>query len=296
MTLEEVLNAYNDGSITEPDLDVFFNHDRAVRESGHDTSNRVEGLCADLATVDLNCLLYKIEEDIASATQTHFGDGLTIPPEFCAPGDEPNSTESSEIWRGRAQKRKALIDKYCWNEQEGVYFDYNTATKQQSIYESATYLWPLWCGIASNHQAARVVKDGIPVLERAGGLASTSEKTRGTVSDTNPQKQWDYPHGWAPHQILAWDGLNRYGYHDESSRLAYRWLYMMTECFRNWNGTVCEKYNVTDLERPHKVDAEYGNQGRNFKYAPQEGYVAACMMIIIEDTVTNQSKTGLVGR
>ncbi|KAI4121577.1 MAG: hypothetical protein LQ338_006287 [Usnochroma carphineum] len=271
MTLEEVCTAYNDGTIVEPELDVFFNHDRAVRENGHDTSNRVEGLCADLATIDLNCLLYKIEEDIALAIQAHFGGILTVPTDFCGAGDTPNSIESSDIWRERAQKRRTLIDKYCWNEEKGIYVDYNTVTKRQSIFDSATCLWPLWCGIASNHQAARVVKNGIPIFECAGGLASTSEKTRGTVSAANPQKQWDYPHGWAPHQVLAWDGLKRYGYHDEWSRLAYRWLHMMTECFRNWNGTVCEKYNVTDLESPHKVDAEYGNQGRHFRYAPQEG-------------------------
>lgn len=280
MTVEETCTAYNDGTLVEPELDVFFDHDRAVRENGHDTSNRVEDLCADLATVDLNCLLYRIEEDIAIATQTHFDDSLTIPAEFCAPGDQPNTIESSNIWFERAQKRKDLINKYCWNEEKGMYLDYNTVTKQQSTFEGVTCLWPLWCGIASDKQAARLVKDAIPTFERVGGLASTSEETRGTVSEVNPQKQWDYPNGWAPHQILAWDGLRRYGYFDESARLNYRWLHLLTECFRNWNGSVVEKYNVTDLKRPHKVDAEYGNQGRNFKYAPQEGYVAGTWTIL----------------
>lgn len=272
MTLEEVSAAYNSGGIKEPKLDVFFDHDRAVRESGHDTSNRVEGIAADLATVDLNCLLYQIENDIASVIQTYLGDSLIVPVGFCAHGEKPNSIESSEIWYERARTRKAAVNKYCWNEQQGIFLDYNTITKQQSSFESVTCLWPLWCGLASDYQAARVVKDSLPRFECAGGLASTSEKTRGTVSADNPQKQWDYPHGWAPHQILAWDGLQRYGYLDEVRRLIYRWLHMMLECFRNWNGTVCEKYNVTDLERPHRVDAEYGNQGRNFKYAPQEGF------------------------
>ncbi|KAL8908402.1 MAG: hypothetical protein Q9207_000821 [Kuettlingeria erythrocarpa] len=291
MSVDEVCAAYNDGSIKEPELDAFFDHDRAVRESGHDTSNRVEGLCADLATVDLNCLLHRIEEDIAWATQEHFGGSLSIPAEFCAPGDNANMTESSEIWRERAQRRKALIDKYSWNENQGLYFDYNTVTKRQSNFESATCLWPLWSGIASNDQAAKVIRNGLSVLERAGGLASTSEKTRGAVSEANPQKQWDYPQGWAPHQILAWDGLDRYGYHDDSSRLAYRWLHMLTECFRNWNGTVCEKYNVTDLERPHKVEAEYGNQGRNFKYAPQEGYIYG--LSLLNDTAKEALAQGV---
>ncbi|KAL8724550.1 MAG: hypothetical protein Q9166_007892 [cf. Caloplaca sp. 2 TL-2023] len=250
MTLQEMSDAYNDETITEPDLDTFFDHDRAVRESGHDTSNRVE---------DLNCLLYQIENDIASVIQTHFGDSLITPEAFCVPGEKADMVESSGIWRERAEERKDLVDKYLWNEEKGLYYDYNTVIKRESTAESITSLWPLWCGAANHQQAAWLVEDGLPMFECIGGLSSTSESTRGTVSEANPQKQWDYPDGWAPHQVLAWDGLRNYGYHDEADRLAYRWLHMMTETFRNWNGTVCEKYNVTQLERSHYVDAEYGN-------------------------------------
>ncbi|KAI4278474.1 MAG: hypothetical protein L6R38_005239 [Xanthoria sp. 2 TBL-2021] len=272
MTLQEVSDAYNKGSISEPDLDIFFDHDRAVRESGHDTSNRVEGVCADLATVDLNCLLFQIENDIASTIHTHFNDGLAIPEDYAIPGEKVNTVETSRLWRERAEKRKASIDKYLWNEQKGIYLDYNTVTRQQSTAESVTCLWPLWCGAANKSQAERLVEYALPKFECIGGLSSTSESTRGTVTEGNPQKQWDYPYGWAPHQVLAWDGLRSYGFHNEADRLAYRWLHMMTETFRNWNGTVVEKYDVTQLERSHSVDAEYGNQGRNFKYAPQEGF------------------------
>ena len=48
--------------LKEPELDRYFFHDRAVRESGHDTSYRLEKVCANLATNDLNCLLYKDTE------------------------------------------------------------------------------------------------------------------------------------------------------------------------------------------------------------------------------------------
>ncbi|KAL8707516.1 MAG: hypothetical protein Q9220_007458 [cf. Caloplaca sp. 1 TL-2023] len=279
MTLEEVSRAYDSGTIIEPELDTFFDHDRAVRESGHDTSNRVEGIVADLATVDLNCLLYQIEMDIAFATRTYFDDKLQIPPEFCAAEDQEDRIESSSLWMERAEKRKVSMNQSFWNEREGMYFDYNTITKQQSIADSVTCLWPLWCGAATDHQAARLVKGGIPQFECAGGLSSTSKKTRGTVSEANPQKQWDYPYGWAPHQILAWDGLRRYGYHDEADRLIYRWLHMLTETFRNYNGTMCEKYDVTQLNCAHKVEAEYGNQGRDFKYAPLTGFVDPSMLV-----------------
>jgi len=60
---------------------------------------------------------------------------------------------------------------------------------------------------------------------------------------------------------------------EEAERVCYRWLGMVTRCFADWNGTVVEKYDVTEGRAPHKVGAEYGNQGLGFEYAPQEGYV-----------------------
>ena len=271
MTIAELTQKFNNGEINEPELDRFCLHDRAVRECGHDSSNRVEGLCADLGTIDLQCLLYKYETDIANAIRNEFNDHLQVPAAFCAPWQNPDRIESSVVWDRAAEKRKESIDKYCWNAEKGLYFDFNIATGQQSNFESVTSLWTLWCGVASSQQATKLVEKGLARFECVGGLSAGSEESRGPTGDANPQKQWDYPHGWPPHQILAWDGLKRYGYQEEAERLIYRWLHMVIKVFVDYNGTVVEKYNVTTLNAPHKVDAEYGNQGLNFKYAPQEG-------------------------
>ena len=268
---QDIMDRYNNEELNEPDLDVFCLHDRAVRESGHDTSNRVEGVCADLAMIDLQCLLYKYETDIALVIREEFADRLEVPKEFSGPGEAPDYVETSATWYAAAKKRKKMIDKYCWNEGEGLYFDYNTVSKQQTDYETVTCLWALWCGVASPSQAEKLVKKGLPKFECVGGLSSTTLLSRGVIDDAHPQKQWDYPNGWPPHQMLAWEGLKRYGYDGEAERLIYRWLHMIIRVFVDYNGTVVEKYDVTTLEAPHKVDAEYGNQGLNFKYAPQEG-------------------------
>jgi alpha,alpha-trehalase len=79
--------------------------------------------------------------------------------------------------------------------------------------------------------------------------------------------------GWAPQQILAWVGLERYGYHDDAKRLAYRWLFMITKAFVDYHGVVVEKYDVTRPTDPHRVDAEYGNQGLDFRGVAREGYL-----------------------
>ncbi|DAA76479.1 TPA_exp: Trehalase [Trichophyton benhamiae CBS 112371] len=272
VTFDEFVKAYNSGEIKCAELDEYFLHDRAVRESGHDTSYRLENVCANLATIDLNCLLYKYEMDIARVLRDHFKDKLYIPSEFRTPETESREYESSSLWDRRARRRRAAIDKYMWNEEKGMYFDYDTVKEQITNYESATTFWSMWAGVANPRQAAVLVSKALPKFQAYGGLVSGTEESRGKVGIDRPNRQWDYPYGWAPQQILAWTGLMRYGYQEEAEELAYKWLFMVTKAFVDFNGTVVEKYDVTRPIDPHKVDAEYGNQGIDFKGVSREGF------------------------
>ena len=271
MSNKEFVEAYNSGAVKEPELDEYFLHDRAVRESGHDTSYRLEHVAANLATIDLNSLLYKYETDICRAIETCFGDSLEMLAEFCVEGKEPGYIEVSAAWDRRARQRRAAMDKYMWNEEKGMYFDYDTVKRKISTYETATTFWAMWSGVASPPKAEAMVSKALPRFEVFGGLVSGTEESRGKVGILRPNRQWDYPFGWAPQQILAWGGFVRYGYHDVAARLAYRWLYLVTKAFYDFNGVVVEKYNVIDPIEPHKVAAEYGNQGSGFKGVATEG-------------------------
>ncbi|PGH15354.1 neutral trehalase [Helicocarpus griseus UAMH5409] len=272
LTFEEFVKAYNDGAIKDPELDEYFLHDRAVRESGHDTSYRLEKVCANLATIDLNSLLYKYEVDIARTIRDFYKDKLAIPPEFRTRENEELGFESSAVWDRRAKRRKAAIDKYLWNEEKGMYFDYDTVKQERTDYESATTFWAMWAGVANPRQASRLVSEALPKFEAYGGLVSGTEESRGVVGLDRPNRQWDYPYGWAPQQMLAWSGLVRYGYQEDAERLAYKWVYMIIKAFVDFNGAVVEKYDVTRPIDPHKVEAEYGNQGGDFKGVSREGF------------------------
>ena len=271
VSFEEFVRKYNYGEIKSADLDEYFLHDRAVRESGHDTSYRLENVCANLATVDLNSLLYKYETDIARFIRMEFNDKLEIPPEFQTPENKDKGFESSAVWDRRARRRKAAMEKYMWDEANGMYFDYDTVKKEMTDYESATTFWAMWAGVATPDKAALLVKKALPKFEELGGLVSGTEKSRGVVGIDRPTRQWDYPYGWAPQQMLAWTGLYRYGYVEEARNLAYKWLFMVTKAYVDFNGTVVEKYDVTRPIDPHRVDAEYGNQGLDFKGVSREG-------------------------
>ncbi|KAF8519554.1 alpha,alpha-trehalase-neutral trehalase [Gautieria morchelliformis] len=284
LSVLEFSEKYNDGTLMEPGLDDYFLHDRAVRESGHDTTYRFEKRCANLATIDLNSLLYKYEVDIATAIRDVFDDTLELeetfplspfppPPRAFADDVREYSTsraQTSEEWFRRAALRKERIDKYLWNDAKNLYFDYDTVQEKQTLYESVTAFWTLWAGCASEEQCCKLVMHSLKKFEVIGGLVSGTEESRGKISLDRPNRQWDYPYAWPPHQIMAWVGLERYGYLDDAQRLAYRFLYMMTTAFVDFNGVVPEKFDAVKLS--HLVDAEYGNQGIDFKYIPREGF------------------------
>jgi alpha,alpha-trehalase len=260
LSLVEFRNKYIENQISDPELEEYFMHDRSVRESGHDTSYRLEGISAHLNTVDLNSLLYKYEMDIAGLIKKEFRDSLKL----------SGVTYTSKFWLKRASKRKKIINELMWDEEKGFFFDYNYITGKKTGYESATTFYPLWANLASKKQARILINKALPLLEEAGGLTASTEKSRGPISEKRPERQWDYPYGWVPHQMLLWKGLTNYGYKKHAERLAYKWLYTILRNFVDYNGTIPEKYDV--VNRTHKVFAEYGNVGTEFDYISKEGF------------------------
>ena len=259
-SIENYILKYQNGDIQNDFLDTYFLHDRTVRESGHDTSYRIEGNCADLNLVELNVLLYKYELDFAELIKNEFENNFKA----------HSKNYNSAYWLDKANKRKELINTFCWNSNNGLYLDYNHVTKTQSIFIAATTFVPLWGNVASKEQAEALVKNALPLLKEEGGIAGSTKESRGEINDSRPHRQWDYPNGWAPHQMMIWKGLLNYNFNDEAQELIYRWLYMITKNAVDYNGTIPEKYDVVDAT--HKVFAEYGNVGTDFEYISQEGF------------------------
>lgn len=171
LSVLEFSEKYNNGTLYEPRLDEYFLHDRAVRESGHDTTYRFEKRCANLGTVDLQALLYKYEIDIGTAIMEVFDDELELEEDFALTPFPPTpeayrspyrarstaKPQTAEEWFKRAEFRRQIIDKYLWNENKNLYFDYDTVQEKQILYESVTAFWMLWAGAASEEQAWRLV-------------------------------------------------------------------------------------------------------------------------------------------
>ncbi len=252
---------YLNREIKNAELDAYFVHDRSVRESGHDTSYRIEGDCTHLNSADLNTFLYQYELDFAYLIKTYFDDTFSLPD-----GRLLNET----YWLNKANIRKDLMNKYLWNEVAKMYYDYNFMTKTQKIFDSPIGLLPLWAKMVSTEQARQMVKNNLQKMTYLGGVAGCTKASLKRYSKEGPARQWDYPYGWAPHQMMLWKGLLNYNLKQEAYNIMYRWLWMITKNAVNYNGTIPEKYNV--VIATHKVFAEYGNVGTNFEYITREGF------------------------
>jgi alpha,alpha-trehalase len=271
LTPSDFLNAYRAGkyrdlTVDGMTLDAFFKQDRAMRESGHDTTHRFDDRAADFVTVDLNALLYRYEMDFAELLESQFNGKLEGAPEGF--GDAAG-------WRKRASARKQAMNALMWDEARGFYFDYDFVNHKRSEYISATGLYPLWAGMLdANEPADRAHVQRIAALMRAkleepAGLAATAKESVESAR-TKDQRQWDYPYGWPPHQMLAWQGLHRCGLDADAERLAYRWLYTIAKNARDFDGTIPEKLNV--VTGSHEVFVEYGKVGTKFSYIEPQGF------------------------
>ncbi|MBV8833299.1 MAG: trehalase [Acidobacteriaceae bacterium] len=197
---------------------LFYKGDRSMRESGFDPSNRFGPFNIDIIHYDpvcLNALLFLMESQTAEILHEVGRDGEV------------------QAWRDRARQRAEAVNKLMWDPKDGVYYDYNFVSKKVRRYPFLTTLYPLWAGFATKEQAAKV-RDSLPLFERVGGL-QTSTYVSGN--------QWDSPFGWAPLEMIAVEGLRRYGFNEDAERIAMKWLTLVHREFER-QGFIVEKYNV----------------------------------------------------
>lgn len=237
-TVEEAIAHYPNRTKEES-----YRHLRAAAESGWDFSTRwfdirEEGKfdlstihTTDIIPVDLNALLYHLEMMIAKSYEYA--------------GMQPDM----DTYKTKATKRKELITKYCWSEEEGFFMDYDFVKGEHTPVKSLAGLYPLFFEIATPKQAAKVSKVVQDQFLMKGGVVTT-------LNDSG--QQWDYPNGWAPLQWMTIVGLRNYEATDLADEIKRRWLELNTNVFEN-TFKMTEKYNVIDMSLAGG-GGEYPNQ------------------------------------
>jgi alpha,alpha-trehalase len=183
-----------------------------------------------------------------------------------------------------ADRRAELIREYCWDEEAGLFLEYDHVRGERLPYVSVCTYWTLWAGVATAGQADRLVEN-LHLLEKRYGLAVTDraysdphrapaysepEQAAGIVGGGD-QLQWMYPAGWAPMHLIVVEGLDVYGFSADAERVAARFLSVVESNYQKTR-QLWEKYNVVDgsLALPN---SRYGN-------LPMRGWTAAAAALL----------------
>jgi alpha,alpha-trehalase len=210
-----------------PPAEVYRNL-RAAAESGWDFSSRwfSDGRSlttirtVELVPVDLNSLLYHLEQTLARAYRL------------------AGRNEDARRLGANAWKRREAMHRYLWSEEGGYFSDlaWRDGKLQQRL--TAATLYPLFFGAATPKQAERVAGATRDGLLEPDGLVTTTENTG---------EQWDAPNGWAPLQWIAIRGLADYGHAALAQDIARRWIRENVTVYRP-TGKLVEKYDVSGDE------------------------------------------------
>ena len=221
------------------DKSTVFRNIRAAAESGWDFSSRwfkdeknmhtIQ--TTDLIPVDLNCLLLHAEQILLKIYSIQ------------------NNATLFQSFENKIEQRKKAIEKYCWNEHLGFYFDYHHKEKKQTRTYSLAATFPLLVKIASQLQADKVAHIIEENFLHIGGVITTMKKSN---------QQWDAPNGWAPLQWITYKSLKDYHHVALAKEIKKRWM-SANETKYAATGKMMEKYNVMHVNAK-AGDGEYPNQ------------------------------------
>jgi alpha,alpha-trehalase len=149
--------------------------------------------------------------------------------------------EEASGWRRKWKRRSALLQRYCWSEKDGFFFEYDYEAGKRLPYWSVCAYWTMWAGIATKKQAEQLVRH-LDKFEQAYGLTFTDKPYPDPHEPQNPfWSQWQYPTGWPPVHVMVVEALQNYGYRREAQRIAKKYVDLMSDLYFNRGGII----NVT---------------------------------------------------
>ena len=195
----------------------------AEDESGLDYTPIFAGDIRHCVPIHINCALLHVTQALAMLA-SRFG-----------------WHEKAEIWKHETDDRAQRIQKYCWDEAEGFYFEYDFVRGTRLPFFSLNGFWPLWAGVATAAQARRAA-DHLHLFDQPFGLSFTDRE----YPNPHPQfaaLEWAYPESWPPQQIIVAQALERYGFHLEAEGINRRYLANVVKTWEE-TGETWERYNA----------------------------------------------------
>ncbi len=185
-------------------------------ESGWDFNARFGFESLDFCAVDLNALLWSVEDQLAKFAEIlQNGEGA--------------------YWRSLAELRAVRMRAFLKNDR-GIFCDRNVKTGEYSAVASMASIYPLFVGLATAEEA-EAVRSILPKLMHPFGVVPVEQHK------TPLSFQWGAPNGWPCLQVIAAVGLRRYGLIAEAKAIEDAYVSMVERVFEK-TGALWEKYNV----------------------------------------------------
>ncbi|KRZ93788.1 Trehalase [Trichinella sp. T8] len=159
------------------------------------------------------------------------------------------------LYQARFEQAKAAMKQIHWNEQDGIWYDYDLETKRHVDVYYISNVLPLYAKCYDDEDVPSRVYN---YLKTVGALNST----RGVpTSFIQSDQQWDSANAWPPMVHMLLEGLRTSGdpeIIEVAKELAIQWLRSSYDAFLKTN-SMFEKYNVSSTagEMPFGSGGEY---------------------------------------
>ncbi|MCL5027805.1 MAG: hypothetical protein M1480_02165 [Bacteroidetes bacterium] len=163
--------------------------------------------------------------------------------------------EKASLYKDKAQNIAARINKYMWNEKDGLYYDVDDNGNQNKCKTVACF-WPMLAGISSNDQAERMLtnlKDPKLFWTKIPFASLSADE-----KDFKPDGQYWQGSVWAPTNVEIIKGLDNYGkdtsyehahyFNEFASLAAEKYLEGMYKVYKT-TGTIWENYSPDSYSR-----------------------------------------------
>ena len=217
---------------------------RSAAESGEDFSKTFGSDASQIAPIFLNSMIYKSSNDLVQMAKLL------------------NKPADVKKFKEMAKKKKEAILKYLWNEEKGMFINYNLKEKKHMETIGLHTFAPMFVQLVDQKKAERLMSN-FHLFDAAGGPRSSTNRT-------SPH-QWDGDNGWAPLVMILLEGMKNYGFHDVAYRVAKKWVSTQNEIFEKHH-TIYERINVETQEPP---------SDKKDKYPTQEGFLWTNASILV---------------
>lgn len=135
-----------------------------------------------------------------------------------------NNSAKAQEYEQKASKLLQAIEEVLWNEEVGVWLDYDTINQRSRNLFVPTNLAPLWTKAYNADKTQQISKSVLAYVERLkldsypGGVPNSLYRSG---------EQWDFPNVWPPMQYLLVEGLDNLGTPEAkslSSSWGQRWV------------------------------------------------------------------------